>query len=107
MMMNGAQVTGELFLVVYSYSLPTDALRTVSVKLPFLVLDKQFVLEAMNVLFNVKHLFLTSREALDLTMREELVCRLRHLTIFERDPKECSFTNVDPDYLDARSKGDN
>ncbi|KAK5131573.1 hypothetical protein LTR08_000828 [Meristemomyces frigidus] len=61
--------------------------------IPFLALDKHLAIEAMDVLCSVKHLWLTSREALDLSKRAAVVSRLHRLTISERNPKECIFTN--------------
>ncbi|KAK4545023.1 hypothetical protein LTR36_003574 [Oleoguttula mirabilis] len=66
----------------------------VPANLSFLRLDKQLACEATSVLYGLKHFWLTSSEALDLSKRPAVVARLRWLTIHERDPTESIFFDV-------------
>ena len=63
---------------------------------PLLRLNKQFSLEAMDVLGSMKHLWLTSCEAFELSERTTVMDMVKRINIFERDLEASVF--VDPDY---------
>ncbi|KAK5115160.1 hypothetical protein LTR85_009918 [Meristemomyces frigidus] len=68
--------------------------------LSFLHWDKQLAREAMSVLYGMKHFWLTSREAVELSKRPVVIDRLRWLTIYERDSAESIFFDVCCDACD-------